>query len=89
MLLEEGRRQHNCVRSYAGEVAMGRMAIYRVLQPERATLSLAKRAGCWRVDQLKGPCNRPVQPATRRAVLDWFTAESGGARPGDSDGCTT
>lgn len=84
MLFEEGRHQHNCVGSYAGRVARGSLAIYRVLEPERATLSLAKRAGRWHVDQLKGPCNRPVQPGTRKAVLDWLAAENGGARAGDA-----
>ena len=79
MLFEEGRHQHNCVGSYAGRVATGRMAIYRVLQPERATLSLAKRAGRWHIDQLKGACNRPVRPDTRQAVLAWLAAEDGGA----------
>jgi hypothetical protein len=89
MLCEEGRRQHNCVGSYAGQVAMRRMAIYRVLEPERATLSLSRRGGRWQIDQLKGPCNRPVQPGTRRAVVDWFTAEDFGARPGDPEECAT
>jgi hypothetical protein len=89
MLLEEGRQQHSCVGSYAGRVAMGRMAIYRVLWPERATLSLTRRAGRWHVDQLKGPCNRPVQAGTRRAVLDWLTAEDDGAGSGDPEECAT
>jgi hypothetical protein len=56
------------------------MAIYRVLQPERATLSLARRAGRWHIDQLKGACNRPVRPDTRQAVLAWLAAEDGDTR---------
>jgi hypothetical protein len=74
MLAEEGRCQHNCVGSYASRVAIGRMAIYRVLEPERATLSLAQRAGRWHIDQLKGPCNRPVGEHTRSAVRAWLAA---------------
>ena len=72
MLLEEGRRQHNCVASYADRVESGRLALYRVIEPERATLSLVKRGGRWHMDELKGPCNAPVKPTTREAVRAWL-----------------
>ena len=75
MLLEEGRSQHNCVASYAGRVEKRQVAIYRVLEPERATLSLARRGDRWRIDQLKGPCNRPVHGKTRAAVRAWLDTE--------------
>jgi hypothetical protein len=71
-LVEEGEAQHNCVASYFGSVALGYRAIYRVLKPERATLSLVRRRAGWRIEQLKGPYNRSVRPETRRAVSLWL-----------------
>ncbi len=81
MLLEEGELQHNCAASYAREVLSSTVLaadrrpglyLYRVLQPERATLSIIKRNGAWRIDQLKGPANGPVLSQTRRAVIAWL-----------------
>jgi hypothetical protein len=71
-LVREGEAQRNCVASYARLVRNGRMAIYKVLAPERATLSLVRGAQGWRLDQLAGPCNRPVGPRTREVVRDWL-----------------
>lgn len=84
MLRQEGRVQHNCVASYVSQVARGRVAIYRVLEPERATLSLVRSRGRWRLQQLKGPCNANVTPATREAVRQWFEAEVAAAQQGPS-----
>ncbi len=71
-LVREAEAQHNCVASYAKMVQGGRMAIYRVLEPERATLSIVRGARGWRLDQLAGPCNRPVRPETREAIRAWL-----------------
>ena len=85
MLLDEGRCQHNCVVSYAGRVAKGKVAIYRVLEPERATLSLVRRRDLWHIEQLKGPCNHPVKAKTRQAVRAWI-AEEGRLDPDEAFG---
>ena len=73
-LRREGRRQHNCVGSYAVRVARGNYAVYRVLAPERCTLGLIRRGrtGHWRIDQLKGPSNAAVSAETQRMVRDWL-----------------
>jgi transcriptional regulator with XRE-family HTH domain len=73
-LEREGLRQKNCVGSYAGRVLAGLEYIYRVEQPERATLSLVKgRGGAWSVAELRASCNRPVRPATIEAVDQWLS----------------
>jgi hypothetical protein len=79
-LREEGTAMRHCIASYDARVARGDCAVFRVLAPERATLSLAWRPHrrAWAVEQLCGPGNTPVGPATRAAVHDWLSA---GANP--------
>lgn len=74
-ILEEGRAMHHCVFSYVHDVARGSTYIYRVLQPERATVSLVKRGNSWSIGQLCGIANARVTPATAAVVFDW--AEGG------------
>jgi hypothetical protein len=71
-LVEEGWLQHNCVATQADRAARGTVAVYRVLAPERRTLSLVQRRGVWSIEQLKAARNREVEPATRRAVAEWL-----------------
>ena len=76
-LLEEGREQRNCVGGYASRVVGGSVFIYRVLRPERATLSLRLAAdGGWEIQQLLRACNQKVSPATAMAVQRWLANES-------------
>jgi hypothetical protein len=72
-LVLEGRQQANCVASYAPRVREGRVSIYRVLQPERATLSLIRtEAGRWEIGELKASRNRPVSGQTHDLVEQWL-----------------
>ncbi len=77
-LIAEGNAQYNCVGnrvSYEPSIRAGRCYIYRVLTPERATLSIVRRdAHCWAIGELKARGNRAVGPATRRAVRNWLDA---------------
>lgn len=76
-LEREGLRQKNCVASYAARVLAGLEYIYRVEQPERATLSLTKGyGGTWKVAELKASCNRPVRASTVAAVNRWISLYS-------------
>jgi len=76
-LWHESQVQHNCVASYAEAIHKGRCYIYRVLSPERATLSIAQGPdGCWRIEQLYRACNLPVSAETEQAVLDWLRGYS-------------
>jgi len=72
-LWAEGLAQHNCVGGYAPRVHKDELYIYRILKPERATLSIHKKAdGNWSIDQLLLACNRSVLPATRKRVQEWL-----------------
>jgi hypothetical protein len=79
-LQEEGRTMRHCIASYDRRVRRQGVFVYRVLRPERATLSIRWdwARGGWTIDQLRGPGNRPVQSATERAVLHWL---GGGSEP--------
>ncbi len=80
-LVEEARQQANCVIDYEYRVLNGRMAIYRVLFPERCTLSLKLRRGKWIVDQLRAARNREPGAAVVQAVNAWLAAAENSFRP--------
>jgi len=70
----EGNRQHNCVGGYANRVLSGKCYIYRILKPQRATLSIFKTAsGEWEIGELLVACNNSVMEETRQAVSDWLS----------------
>ncbi len=72
-LKAEGEAQQNCVASYWRRVRTGEIAIYRVLSPERATLSIVRGPdGFWRRSELKAARNREVSALTRAVVDDWL-----------------
>lgn len=72
-LASEGRDQANCVASYAANVAEGACYIYRVLRPERATLSVVREANRrWRIGELKLAGNKVPSPQTCEFVDSWF-----------------
>lgn len=84
-LAEEAAAQHNCLASphFVRECLEQHYYVYRVLQPERASLAIAKGPdGVWRVDDLTARFNRQVRPATRSAVARWLAAAQPGARSG-------
>lgn len=69
----EGRQQHNCVGSYAHMVESGKYYVYKVLQPQRATLSIRKGpGGTWYISELRCTCNQAVAKVTRNVVSDWL-----------------
>lgn len=72
-LVEEGRDQDNCVAAYAERVRRRTTFIYRVLRPERATLSIVKgEDGDWRIDELECRGNTKVSAITRLTVESWL-----------------
>jgi PcfJ-like protein len=75
-LVIEGREQHNCVASYARLARRRQVALYKVLAPQRATLSLVREDGVWRIDELETACNRGVSASTRAAVNHWLDEAS-------------
>jgi hypothetical protein len=73
-LVDEGEYQGNCVASYANRVREGDTYIYRVLHPERATLSLARRSpfSDWQIDELECRFNTDVAEETEEFVQAWI-----------------
>jgi len=72
LLIDEGREQRHCVAIKAEEVASGQMYVYRILAPERATLSIIRTGTGWALGELRGPANRPVAEQTKQFVNNWF-----------------
>ena len=72
MLIEEGRLQRNCAGDYLIAAKRGRLAFYRVLEPQRCTLSIKKRGGHWAVDQFKAACNADPSDEAGRVVRKWL-----------------
>ena len=72
-LIEEGRAQSNCVATHAERIQSRYTFIYRVLKPERATLSIVRCAdGDWAIGELKRHSNARVSPVTQQWVESWL-----------------
>ncbi len=69
----EGHTQRNCVAGYATRIQAGTCYIYRVLKPERATLSIIRPPGGeWRIGELMLSSNRNVKRKTRVTIGNWL-----------------
>jgi hypothetical protein len=72
-LLEQREEQHHCVGYYGPLVTDGGCYFYRVMSPQRATLSIEKGPdGWWTIQQLYLSCNRPASPPTWKVVQNWL-----------------
>ncbi len=75
-LVDEGEIQGNCVASYADRVHAGGLYIYRVLHPERATLSIVRRGVAaqthWEIGELERRFNTDVSEETEEFVQSWL-----------------
>jgi hypothetical protein len=72
-LVAEGREQNHCAATYVESIRAGRVFIYKLLQPERATLSIVRSpSGEWALQQLRGHSNAPVKTATLAHVKKWI-----------------
>ncbi len=72
VLVDEARSMGHCVLDYAEHVAVGCGYLYRVLNPERATLWIARRNSVWGIEQLAGVRNQAVSLATKYTVESWL-----------------
>jgi hypothetical protein len=73
MLLEEGQTMRHCVGSYAESVRRRERYIYRILQPERATLEIRPNGrGGSALHQLKGYCNAKPGRGVTEVVRKWL-----------------
>ena len=73
-LWREGMSQKNCVSAphYAREVAAGSLYVYRLLSPERCTLSIRRSGKSWVVSELERAHNRKASKATWQRVRAWL-----------------
>lgn len=73
-LVDEGEEQGNCVASYAQKVRDGNTFIYRILGPERATLSIVRKSqfDVWKIGELEGRYNTDASPETEDFVQSWL-----------------
>jgi len=74
-LVQESAAQLNCVgrsEAYAQKVMNGETYIYRVLAPQRHTLSIVKRGGCWQIGELQIYKNKGCSEDARIAVQNWL-----------------
>jgi len=75
-LEEEAFQQSNCLGindNYANKVLSGGLYIYRVLAPERHTLSIEKMGGnCWRISELRQRKNGKGLENTKVVVQRWL-----------------
>ena len=71
-LKEEGRKMHHCVGSYSRKVIEGRSYIFKVLQPERATLEIKISGKDIRIVQFKCAYNKAPSENAVIAVVGWL-----------------
>ncbi len=72
-LLEEGRVQQNCVGAYGTRIRRGMLHLYRLLEPERATVAVKPgQSGKWELAEIKAYQNAEVAPETVAAVIEWI-----------------
>jgi hypothetical protein len=72
----EGERMRHCVRTYLKDVFKCRVALYRVLRPQRATLSLVPKGRRWRLDELWLCANRTPSWECFASVEQWLRAST-------------
>jgi hypothetical protein len=75
--IDEGNKQKNCVGRLTEQAALGRVILYKVLNPERATLALRMHEdGRWRIGELKTACNGKASRTTLWFVMRWLAKHS-------------
>ena len=65
---------HHCVGTYAREVMSGRGYIYRMEEPERATIRIRFTRNRWRLAEAKGVCNAQLRGPALNLIGGWLRA---------------
>jgi hypothetical protein len=70
----EGHVMEHCVGGvgYAGKILRGRLYAYRVLAPERLTLTIRPARNGWNISELKGKRNREPAAASVELIRRWL-----------------
>lgn len=77
---DEALEQENCALTLLPQIASGKLYLYRVLKPHRATLSIRKEHGRWHPNQIEWANNECADDETRHHVNTWLSAVSPGVR---------
>lgn len=78
----EGRSLSHCAANYTESVTAGHTYLYRVLDPERATLSIQHDGnGDWSLEQALGESNAELAEETMTAIQQWLDENGAGKRP--------
>ena len=72
LLAQEGREQDHCAATLVRDVGEGWLYVYKIMEPERATLSIARYENRWKIEQLYAARNLDVSPETFRMVRNWL-----------------
>ena len=73
-LLEEGKRMHHCIGSYAAQIAARKVFVYHMETPEVLTIALAPQGGKWGLQDARGYCNALPSEASLKAIQWWLAA---------------
>ncbi len=68
-LVEEGKVMHHCVAIHAYTVAVGETYVYRVLEPQRATLAIVNTGQGWMCMEMKGDRNAKIPLEIQLGVM--------------------
>jgi hypothetical protein len=83
-LAEESAHMQHCIGTnafYARQIEDGRLFAYRILAPQRLSLTIRLRAGRWYIDELKGLKNCAPLPDARLAIESWLARPQPTTRP--------
>jgi hypothetical protein len=68
----EGKGMKHCIVSYHDRLVEGEYLVFKVLEPERATLGLTKKNGKFSIDEIRLKCNKAPSEETKETVYWWF-----------------
>lgn len=71
-LIEEGRTMCHCVANHVSDVCGGHVFVYRMTNPERATLAIVKRRRGWAVLDFRKRLNKKPSLESWQVVNDWL-----------------
>jgi hypothetical protein len=72
LLREEAQRMKNCCATYAARIRRRKCYVYRVLEPERATLSITRTNDEWAIEELRRATNKDANAETWTAIRAWL-----------------
>ena len=68
----EGDEMDHCIVTYLDELYFGDIFVYKILEPERATLAIVKNQGKWSIKELSLKSNKSPSKRTRAQVEQWL-----------------